>query len=106
MSDDVWSVVLLLALVLASYSFAVLLGFAPVVERGTRLQPKERPRRALLIGLTAGAGVIAVGSAFDWSEWPAGLLLGVAVVELGPYVYTKAKGAIGRLFSAFRPGAK
>jgi len=109
-SEEVWNIVLFVALALTSYSFSVLLGFSPIVGKsGPSAYVKTadvRIRRTILVLMTAAAGVLTVASTMGWEEWPAGLLCGVAVVELGPFVFVKTKAMISRLVSAFRPKGK
>lgn len=108
MSDTVWHIVLVVALLLATYSLSVLLGFSPMAGKTgpeAYVTPTERPRRALLVAGSALAGLAAVASAFSWSEWPAGLLLGVAAVELGPFAFGQVRRLASRVFKRL-PGDK
>ena len=73
MSDTAFLITLLVALALASYSVRLLI-YAP---------PTERPKRAALLGASALLGVLVVGWADTWASWPAGVIIGPAVVQPG-----------------------
>jgi drug/metabolite transporter (DMT)-like permease len=81
MSDTAFLITLLVALALASYSVRLLI-YAP---------PTERPKRAALLGASALLGVLVVGWADTWASWPAGVIIGLAVVELGAVVLRRVR---------------
>jgi hypothetical protein len=81
MSDTAFWLTLLTALALASYSVRLLI-YAP---------PAERPKRAALLASSALLGVLVVGWADTWASWPAGVIGGLAVVELGAVVLRRVR---------------
>lgn len=95
--------VLAAALALAVYSLAVLWGYAPVRHRpfgGKRIPVYVVGWRAVLkrlsfLGAAVLLGVFFVRWALAPSDWPLGVVIGLAVVELGP-----------SLLSAIRTGLK
>lgn len=96
--------VLAAALALAVYSLAVLWGYAPVRYQrvgGKRVPEYVAGRRAVLkrasFLLAASAlGVLFVRWAMEPGDWPAGIILGLAVVEFGPAVKAAGLRMLGR----------
>ena len=85
MSDTVYWMTLALALALASYSVRY------VVE-----SEGNRARKGLVLVCSAVLGVLLGGWALGWDSWPAGMIAGLAVVELGPAVLRWARGRLAR----------
>jgi len=81
LSATVYWIVLACALALASYSVRLLV----------QSPPPERRRRAIVLVASAGLGVLLGGWALGWDSWPAGLVAGLAVVELGPAVLRRLR---------------
>lgn len=85
MSETVYWVVLGCALALAAYSVRVTIMAEPATQR----------RRWCVLGSSAALGVLLGGWALGWDSWPAGLVAGLAVVELGPAVLQWVRAKIG-----------
>ena len=86
MSDTAYWLVLACALALASYSVRLLV----------QAPPAERGRRALVLLGSGVLGILLGGWALGWDSWPAGLVAGLAVVEVGPAVLRWVRGRLGR----------
>lgn len=86
MSDTVYWFVLACALALASYSVRLLV----------LAKPPERALRAWMLLGSAALGVLLGGWALGWDSWPAGLVAGLAAVEVGPAVLRWVRGRLGR----------
>jgi hypothetical protein len=85
--DAGWLVlVLVVALALASVSVRALIA----------LEPRQRPGRVVVLLLSAALAVSLVGTFADWDYWPVGLVVGLAVVELGPTVAGVVKTFVRR----------
>jgi len=84
-SETVYWFVLGCALALASYSVRLLV----------QAPPAERLRRGLVLVASAGLGVLLGGWALGWDSWPAGLVAGLAVVEVGPAVLRMVRRRLG-----------
>lgn len=81
MSDTAYWITLVAALALASYSLRLLIYGAPA----------ERPKRAALLAASSLLGILLAAWAVAWSAWPAGLVAGLAVVELGGVVLRRLR---------------
>ena len=80
-------VVLVAALALASVSVRALVVLPALL----------RPGRLVVLLLSASLGVALAGTLGDWDLWPVGLIVGLAVVELGPTVLSGAKAFVRAL---------
>jgi len=78
--------VLVVALALASVSVRALIA----------LEPSLRPGRVVVLLLSSALAVSLVGTLGEWDYWPVGLVVGLAVVELGPAVADAARALVRR----------
>jgi len=74
-------VVLVAALALASVSVRALVALPAAL----------RPGRLVVLLLSSALGVSLAGTFGEWDLWPVGLVVGLAVVELGPTVLSGAQ---------------
>jgi hypothetical protein len=78
--------VLVVALALASVSVRALIA----------LEPQLRAGRVVVLLLSASLAVSLVGTFAEWDYWPVGLVVGLAVVELGPAVADAVRALVKR----------
>lgn len=86
MSEGWIALVLVIGLALASVS----------VRTFVALDQRARLGRLVVIVVTATLGVSLVGTLAGWDYWLPGLVLGLAVVELGPTVLSVVRALIKR----------
>lgn len=81
MSSEVYWITLFFALALAANSVRLLI----------YAKPPERPKRAWLLIAAVALGVLLAGWADSWASWPAGVIGGLAVVDLGAVVLRRVR---------------
>lgn len=81
-----WLVIAIVTLALAGVS----------LKNFAELEPSKKPWRFFVLLGCVGLSVALVGTFAGWSLWAPGVVLGLAVVELG----VPALGAIGAVFRA------
>ena len=86
MSDGWIVVMLVIGLALASVSVRTFVG----------LEQRDKLGRLAVLVVTAALGVSLVGTLAGWDYWLPGLVLGLAVVELGPTVLTAVRALVRR----------
>ena len=86
MSDGWWVVVVVVALALASVS----------VRAFVALPSEQRIGRLVVLILSGALGMGLVGTFAGWAYWLPGLVLGLAVVELGPTVLSVVRAVVRR----------
>ena len=86
MSPGWVAVALIVALALASVSVRALIA----------LEPRLRSGRVIVLLLSSALAVSLVGTFAEWDYWPVGLVVGLAVVELGPAVANAVKAIVRR----------
>lgn len=86
MSDGWWALVIVVALALASVS----------VRAFVALPREQRMGRAVVLILSGALGMGLVGTFAGWDYWLPGLVLGLAVVELGPTVLSVVRAVVRR----------
>ena len=86
MSDVWWVVVVVVGLALASVT----------VRTFVALEARQKPGRLAVLLVSAALGVSLVGTLAGWGYWLPGLVLGLAVVELGPTVLSVARALLRR----------
>lgn len=86
MSEGWIALVLVIGLALASVS----------VRTFVALEQRARLGRLVVIIVTAALGVSLVGTLAGWAYWLSGLVLGLAVVELGPTVLSVVRAVLRR----------
>lgn len=86
MSDGWLALVLVVLLALASVSVRTFVG----------LEARQKPGRLAVLLVSGALGVSLVGTLAGWDYWLPGLVLGLAVVELGPTVLSVVRALLRR----------
>lgn len=86
MSDAWWVVLVVVGLALASVT----------VRTFVALELRQKPGRLAVLLVSGALGVSLVGTLAGWDLWLPGLVLGLAVVELGPTVLSVVRALLRR----------
>lgn len=88
--DFSWWMILVGALALAVFSFTVAFGLVNAPGKNHPVPDSERPKKFAVLGVATALGCLAaIASPWGLDGIPLGVLVGLGIVELVPYVFNR-----------------